>query len=128
MEYIHAVGRRKTSVSRVFLKKGEGNIKVNDSDYKEYFKTIFLQSSIEEPFKLSGTAGQYDVMVNVYGGGTTGQAEATRLAISRALIQINEEFKDVLKSHGLLKRDPRMVERKKPGFPKARKRFQFRKR
>lgn len=128
MEYIHAVGRRKTSVSRVFLKKGEGIIKVNNNDYKDYFKTIPLQAAIEEPFKLSGTTGQYDVKINVYGGGTTGQAEASRLAISRALIQVNEEFKEVLKRNGLLKRDPRMVERKKAGFPKARKRFQFRKR
>jgi len=128
MEYIHTVGRRKTSVSRVFLKKGEGKIIVNNSDYKTFFKTIANQAIVEEPFKYSNTTGIFDVLINVQGGGTTGQAEATRLAISRALVIFNEEFKEVLKHNGLLKRDPRMVERKKAGFPKARKRFQFRKR
>jgi len=128
MEYIHTVGRRKTSVSRVFLKKGQGKITVNDKDYTDFFKTIINRSTVEEPFRYSKTEGLFDVLVNVHGGGTTGQAEATRLAISRALIIFNEEFKEVLKHNGLLKRDPRMVERKKPGFPKARKRFQFRKR
>jgi len=128
MEHIHTVGRRKTSVARLYLKKGEGKILVNNKDYKEYFNTAATQRAIEEPFKLSETVGQFDADINVLGGGTTGQAEASRLAISRALVKINEDYKDSLKKNGLLKRDPRMVERKKPGQPKARKRFQFRKR
>lgn len=128
MENIHTVGRRKTSVARIFMSKGEGKIIVNKKEYTEYFNNITTQTIVEEAFKLSKTAGTYDVKVNVQGGGTTGQAEATRLAISRALVEVNEEFKDVLKKHGCLKRDPRMVERKKSGQPKARKKFQFRKR
>lgn len=128
MENIHTVGRRKTSVARLYMSKGKGNIIVNDKDYKDYFSNISNQSIVEEAFKLSNTEGTLDVKVNVQGGGTTGQAEATRLAIARALVEMNEEYKDVLKKNGLLKRDPRMVERKKAGQPKARKKFQFRKR
>ncbi|MFC2113940.1 30S ribosomal protein S9 [Bacteroidota bacterium] len=128
MENIHTVGRRKTSVARLYMSKGKGQIKVNDKDYKDYFSNISNQSKVEEAFKLSNTEGTFDIKVNVQGGGTTGQAEATRLAIARALVELNEEYKDVLKKNGLLKRDPRMVERKKSGQPKARKKFQFRKR
>ena len=128
MEKIHTVGRRKTSVARLYLQKGGGKILINKKDYKDYFKTPNTQDAVEEPFRLSDTLGQFDVSVNVHGGGTTGQAEATRLAISRALITISDEYKEILKKKGLLKRDPRMVERKKPGQPKARKRFQFRQR
>ncbi|MBT3302096.1 MAG: 30S ribosomal protein S9 [Bacteroidetes bacterium] len=128
MENIHTVGRRKTSVARIFMSKGEGTIMVNNKNYIEYFNNITTRTIVEEAFKLSETTGTYNVKVNVQGGGTTGQAEATRLAIARALVEINEEFKDVLKKNGCLKRDPRMVERKKPGQPKARKKFQFRKR
>jgi small subunit ribosomal protein S9 len=128
MENIHTVGRRKTSVARIYMSKGEGKIIVNNKDYKDYFNNITTQNVVEEAFKLSETVGSYDVKVNVQGGGSTGQAEATRLAIARALVEVNEEYKDVLKKNGLLKRDPRMVERKKAGQPKARKKFQFRKR
>jgi len=110
------------------MSKGEGTIMVNNKNYIEYFNNITTRTIVEEAFKLSETTGTYNVKVNVQGGGTTGQAEATRLAIARALVEINEEFKDVLKKNGCLKRDPRMVERKKPGQPKARKKFQFRKR
>ena len=128
MERIHTVGRRKTAVARLYLSKGEGNILINKKDYKTYFNTDNTRKAVEEPFVISNTLGQFDVSVNVHGGGTTGQAEATRLAISRALVKISEEYRDGLKKKGLLKRDPRMVERKKPGQPKARKKFQFRKR
>ena len=128
MERIHTVGRRKTAVARLYLSKGEGNILINKKDYKTYFNTDNTRKAVEEPFVISNTLGQFDVSVNVHGGGTTGQAEATRLAISRALVKISEEYRDGLKKKGLLKRDPRMVERKKPRQPKARKKFQFRKR
>lgn len=128
MEIIHTVGRRKTAVARLYMGKGAGKINVNKIDFKEYFKTPATQFAVQEAFILSNNTGAYDVNINVQGGGTTGQAEAIRLAIARALITISEENKDILKKNGLLKRDPRMVERKKPGQPKARKRFQFRKR
>ena len=128
MESIHVVGRRKTSIARVFLIQGKGDIKINGKDYKDYFPSLQYQWAIEEAFKLSHTEGSYDVKVNVRGGGQTGQAEATRLGIARALVLADEENKDILKKNGLLKRDPRMVERKKAGQPKARKNFQFRKR
>ncbi len=129
MEYIHTVGRRKTAVARVFLKNGKGQILVNGTPYEEYFKTITTRNAVEEPLKLTETLGKFDIKVNVEGGGTTGQAEAIRLGIARALVESNEEaYKDILKKAGLLKRDPRMVERKKAGQPKARKNFQFRKR
>jgi small subunit ribosomal protein S9 len=107
---------------------GEGKIIVNGKEYTDYFPVLKYQIAVEEPFKLSNTTGTYNVKVNVQGGGVTGQAEATRLAISRALVKVDVGFKEILKKNGLLKRDPRMVERKKAGQPKARKNFQFRKR
>jgi small subunit ribosomal protein S9 len=128
MEVTNAVGRRKTAIARVYLKKGSGNITVNKKDYKVYFTTAILQAAVDQPLVLTSTKGQYDITVNLDGGGITGQAEALRLAISRALVEINEENRAVLKPHGLLTRDPRMVERKKFGQKKARKRFQFSKR
>lgn len=128
MEVINALGRRKTAVARVFVKKGKGNITINHRDAKEYFPTGVLQHTLNQPFALTNTVGQYDVTVNVYGGGIKGQAEAIRLAVSRALVEVSEENKPLLKAQGLLTRDPRMVERKKFGRKKARKRFQFSKR
>lgn len=128
MEVINALGRRKTAVARVFVKKGNGNITINHRDAKEYFTTSVLQHTLNQPFALTNTVGQYDVTVNVYGGGIKGQAEAIRLAVSRALVQLSEENKPLLRVQGLLTRDPRMVERKKYGRKKARKRFQFSKR
>ncbi len=128
MEIINTLGRRKTSVARVYLKKGTGSVTLNKKDYKEFFPVAMLQSKIQQPFNLTETSGQYDVVVNVMGGGINGQAEAIRLGISRALVKINEEMKPALKAEGLMTRDPRMVERKKPGQPKARKKFQFSKR
>jgi small subunit ribosomal protein S9 len=128
MEVINTLGRRKTSVARVYLTKGKGNVTVNKRDYKEFFPVAVLQSKVLQPFALTDTVGQYDVKVNVSGGGYNGQVEAIRLGISRALVEIDEEFKPLLKEHGLMTRDPRMVERKKPGQPKARKKFQFSKR
>jgi small subunit ribosomal protein S9 len=128
MEIINTLGRRKTSVARVYLQKGSGNVTVNNKDYKEFFPVAMLQSKIQQPFNLTETIGQYDVKVNVMGGGINGQAEAIRLGISRALVKISEDMKPVLKADGLMTRDPRMVERKKPGQPKARKKFQFSKR
>lgn len=128
MEIINTLGRRKTSVARVYLQKGKGNVIVNNKDYKEFFPIAMLQSKIQQPFNLTETEGQYDVKVNVMGGGINGQAEAIRLGISRALVKISEDMKPALKADGLMTRDPRMVERKKPGQPKARKKFQFSKR
>jgi len=128
MEVINTLGRRKTSVARVYLMKGTGKVTVNNKDYKEVFPIAVLQSKIEQPFNLTSTTGQYDVKVNVFGGGVNGQAEAIRLGISRALVEVAEDNKTLLKAEGLMTRDPRMVERKKPGQPKARKKFQFSKR
>ncbi|MEN8769078.1 MAG: 30S ribosomal protein S9 [Candidatus Arcticimaribacter sp.] len=128
MDVIHTIGRRKTSVARIFLKEGSGKITVNKKDYTDYFPTPTLQYKIQQPFALTETEGNYDLKVTVVGGGTNGQVEAVRLAISRALCQINEEHRLVLKPEGLLTRDPRMVERKKFGQKKARKKFQFSKR
>lgn len=128
MAVTHKIGRRKTSVARVYLSEGNGEFTINGKDYKVYFPTEVLQYKIAQPFQLTETLGQYDIKVNVYGGGVTGQAEAIRLAISRALVSLNEENRTVLKPEGLLTRDPRMVERKKFGQKKARKRFQFSKR
>ena len=128
MEVINAIGRRKTSVARVYLSKGKGNIVVNKKDYKEAFPVSVLQAKLERPFQLTETTGQYDVNINVYGGGINGQAEAIRLGIARALVKVTEDYKPLLKAEGLMTRDPRMVERKKPGQPKARKKFQFSKR
>ncbi len=128
MEIINTLGRRKTAVARVYLSKGKGEVTVNKKDYKEAFPTAVLQSKIVQPFMLTGTEGQYDVRVNVAGGGINGQVEAIRLGIARALVEVSEENKPLLKAEGLMTRDPRMVERKKPGQPKARKKFQFSKR
>ena len=128
MSIVHKIGRRKTSVARVYVRPGSGVITINKKDSKEYFGTDVLVYKINQPFLLTETLGQYDVTVNVFGGGITGQAEAIRLGVSRALCEINEEFRLLLKPHGLLTRDARMVERKKPGQKKARKRFQFSKR
>jgi len=128
MEVINTLGRRKTSVARVYLSKGKGNVTVNNRDYKEFFPVAVLQSKIVQPFTLTDTVNQYDVKVNVAGGGINGQVEAIRLGISRALVKLDEENKPLLKDEGLMTRDPRMVERKKPGQPKARKKFQFSKR
>jgi len=128
MEVINTLGRRKTAVARVYLTPGKGNVTVNKKDYKEFFPTGVLQYKIEQPFKLTENTGKFDVTVNVVGGGINGQAEAVRLGISRALIEISAENKPLLKEEGLTTRDPRMVERKKPGQPKARKKFQFSKR
>ena len=128
MEVINALGRRKTAVARVYLTKGNGKISINKREMTEFFPIDFLQAKVHQPFALTGTAGQYDVKVNVDGGGIKGQAEAIRLAISRALQEIDSELRPPLKKEGFLTRDPRMVERKKPGRRKARRRFQFSKR
>lgn len=128
MEVINTIGRRKTAVARVYMKKGSGNITINNRDYKEYFQLATLQYVVTQPLAIAQVEGEYDIKVNLDGGGITGQAEALRHAISRALCEINPEFRPALKSKGLLRRDPRMVERKKPGQPKARRRFQFSKR
>ena len=128
MSTFNKIARRKTSVARVYLKPGTGNIKVNGKDAKEYFSTDVLVYKLNQPFALTETVEQYDVTVNVFGGGITGQAEAIRLGISRALCEVNAEYRLALKPAGLLTRDARMVERKKPGQKKARKRFQFSKR
>ena len=128
MDTIVKVGRRKTSVARVYLTKGTGKVIVNSKDYKVAFPFAVLQSKIEQAFQLTNTVGKYDVKANVMGGGINGQAEAIRLGIARALVEASEENKPLLKAEGLMTRDPRMVERKKPGQPKARKKFQFSKR
>lgn len=122
------VGRRKTSVARVILRNGNGKITVNDQEFEKFFPQLLSREDILLPLKVTETEGKYDVQVNVKGGGTTGQAQSVRLGISRALIEINPEYRVKLKAEGLLTRDPRMVERKKYGQPKARKRFQFSKR
>ena len=128
MEVINTIGRRKTAVARIYMKSGDGKVLINGRDYTEYFPTGTLQYFVMQPFAILGVEGKYDVKANLDGGGITGQAEALRLAISRALTQIDEESRKPLKEKGLLRRDPRMVERKKPGQKKARKRFQFSKR
>lgn len=128
MEVINTLGRRKKSVARVYMQNGTGSVTVNGRDFKEYFPTMPLQYRVHQPFMLTETEGKYDVKVNVRGGGITGQIEAVRLGISRALITIDPEWKKQLKDEGLTTRDPRMVERKKYGQPKARKQFQFSKR
>ena len=128
MSVINKLGRRKSSVARIYLISGKGKITINKRDHKDYFTTDVLQYKIFQPFELTGTKGKYDATINVNGGGNTGQVEAIRLAISRALVEINADFKPLLKAEGLMTRDPRMVERKKPGQPKARKKFQFSKR
>ncbi len=124
----NALGRRKTAVARVYLSVGTGNITVNGKDVKAYFPAIAMQNAALKPFEITNTMGQYDAMVRVDGGGTSGQSEAVSLGITRALVKFNAELKPALKAVGLTTRDPRMVERKKPGQKKARKRFQFVKR
>jgi len=128
MEAINTIGRRKAAVARIYLNDGKGQITVNQKDYKEYFPKETLQYVVEQPLKLAEVEGKYDIKVNLDGGGFKGQAEALRLAIARALVKIDPEVKPILKTQGLLTRDPREVERKKPGQPKARKKFQFSKR
>ena len=128
MDVIHKIGRRKTAVARVYISKGKGNITVNDKDFRSYFTTGTLQYKVNQPLALTKNLGNFDIKVNVYGGGVTGQAEAVRLALSRAMCELNEENRIILKPEGLLTRDPRMVERKKFGQKKARKKFQFSKR
>jgi small subunit ribosomal protein S9 len=124
----NAVGRRKEAVTRVFLSRGNGTITVNDKDYKTYFPLVYLQNQVELPLKTVEGLDKFDVKVNATGGGIKGQAEAAKLGIARALIEVNEEYKPALKAAGLLTRDPRSVERKKPGKKKARKSYQFSKR
>jgi small subunit ribosomal protein S9 len=128
METIHKIGRRKTAVARIYLSEGKGNITVNDKAYDSYFTTDTLQYKVLQPLTLTENIESYDIKAKVFGGGITGQAEAIRLAITRALVEIDAEHRIVLKPEGLLTRDPRMVERKKFGQKKARKKFQFSKR
>lgn len=128
MDVINKIGRRKKSIARVYLSKGKGNITVNGKDYKEYFPTVTLQYRVNQPFNITENENKFDVKANLQGGGITGQAEALRLAVSRALVELNPDDKSALKKEGLMTRDPRMVERKKPGQKKARKKFQFSKR
>lgn len=128
MEQINAVGRRKAAIARVYLRKGEGKVTVNGKDYREYFPQMHINPAVVDPLQTVEVAGAYDILVNVTGGGFKGQAEAVRMGISRALVKLNEEFRKPLKVKKYLTRDPRAVERKKYGRPKARKRFQFSKR
>ena len=128
MEVIHKIGRRKTAVARVYLSPGKGEITVNKRTLENYFTTATLQYKVKQPLVITDNDNAYDIRVNVFGGGITGQAEAIRLALSRAMCEINEENRTLLKPEGLLTRDPRMVERKKFGQKKARKKFQFSKR
>ena len=128
MEVINTSGRRKTSVARIYMTKGNGKIEVNGKDYKTYFSTPTLQYYVTQSLNIAKAAGEYDVTVNVAGVGITGQAQAIRLAIAKALVEVNADFKKDLRAEGLVTRDPRMVERKKFGQKKARARFQFSKR
>lgn len=124
----NAVGRRKEAVTRVFLSKGQGNITVNGKDYKNYFSLVYLQNQVESPLKTVEAVDKFDIVVNAQGGGIKGQAEAAKLGIARALLEVSADYRPALKAAGMLKRDPRAVERKKPGRKKARKSFQFSKR
>jgi small subunit ribosomal protein S9 len=128
MEMINSIGRRKSSVARIYVTKGTGNILINGKDFKDYFPMPSIQASVLDPLRISEVEGQYNIKVTVDGGGFKGQAEAIRMAISRALVKINEDYKKGLKEKKYLTRDPREVERKKFGKPKARKSFQFSKR
>ncbi|GAB4141640.1 MAG: 30S ribosomal protein S9 [Bacteroidia bacterium] len=128
MEIINTIGRRKTAVARVYMQRGKGNIVINDRDLNEYFPTEVLQNKVKQAFTVTNNNEQFDVKVNVEGGGVTGQAEAIRLGIARALVEMDGELKSKLRAEGLVTRDPRMVERKKFGRRKARRRFQFSKR
>jgi small subunit ribosomal protein S9 len=128
MEVINTIGRRKAAIARVYMSEGKGQIIVNDRDFKDYFPDKLLHYIVEQPLNLLSLRDNYDIKVNLNGGGMSGQAEALRLGISRALIKINPDYKPALRAEGFVTRDPRVVERKKPGQPKARKRFQFSKR
>jgi small subunit ribosomal protein S9 len=128
MEPVNALGRRKAAVARVYLCDGKGKITVNERDYKEYFGSETLQYVVTQPLVALNATDKYDISVNLVGGGVKGQAEALRLGITRALVKVDPENKSSLKANGFVTRDPREVERKKPGRPKARKRFQFSKR
>ncbi|MBT3244601.1 MAG: 30S ribosomal protein S9 [Bacteroidetes bacterium] len=128
MEVVNAIGRRKAAIARIFVSEGKGQITINKKDYQVYFPLDQLQYIVMQPLNLLELADRYDIKVNLTGGGIKGQAEALRLAISRAMVQIDPESKKVLRANGFMTRDPRVVERKKPGRPKARKRFQFSKR
>ena len=128
MEQINAIGRRKSSVARVYLSEGTGKITINKRELENYFPSAILQYVVKQPLALLGVEGKYDIKVNLYGGGFTGQSQALRLVIARALVKLNAEDKKTLKDEGFLTRDSRTVERKKPGQPKARRRFQFSKR
>ena len=128
MEVVNAIGRRKAAVARIYLSEGKGQITINKKDLTAYFPSGILQYVVKQPLNKLNVVEQYDIKVNLNGGGYKGQAEALRLAIARALVKVNTEDKPALKSEGFLTRDPREVERKKPGQPKARKRFQFSKR
>ena len=124
----NGVGRRKEAVTRVFLSKGDGKITINDKDYKVYFPLVYLQNQVERPLKTIDAIGKFDIKINAVGGGSKGQAEAAMLGISRILVEMNPDFRPALKAAGLLKRDPRSVERKKFGHKKARRSYQFSKR
>jgi len=128
METVHTIGRRKASIARIYVTKGKGNIVVNGKDYKEYFPLETLQYKLNQPFKVVEQEGKFDIKVSVNGGGINGQADAIKLAIARSLCEIDIENRPSLKAEGLLTRDPRVVERKKPGQKKARKKFQWVKR
>lgn len=128
MELVNTIGRRKAAVARVYIREGKGNITINDRDYKEYFPVGQLQFVVTQPLSVLGVVEKYDIKINLNGGGIKGQSEAVRLGIARAMCEINPEDRKVLKPLGFLSRDSREVERKKPGRPKARKRFQFSKR
>ena len=128
MEYINALGRRKSAVARIFVKEGTGKITINKRDLADYFPSPILQDVVKQPLTLLDAEGKYDIMVHLNGGGYTGQSQALRLAIARALVKINADDKAALRKEGFMTRDSRSVERKKPGQPKARRRFQFSKR
>lgn len=129
MEVVNTIGRRKAAVARLYMKEGSGKVMINKKELNDYFPIDTLRYIVNQPFAVTNTEGKYDLHVHLDGGGIKGQAEALRLAIARALCEVNkEEYRPVLKSNGFLHRDPRVVERKKPGQPKARKRFQFSKR
>ncbi|MFB6319788.1 30S ribosomal protein S9 [Saccharicrinis sp. FJH54] len=128
MEVINAIGRRKAAIARIYVKEGSGKVTINKKDLTEFFPSDILQYIVKQPLQTIGVSDKYDITANLDGGGYKGQAEALRLAIARALVKIDEESKPALKAEGFLTRDSRVVERKKPGRPKARKRFQFSKR
>ncbi len=128
MEVVNATGRRKAAVARIYVQDGNGKITVNKRDFEEYFPSSILQYVVKQPLVILGAEAKYDISINLVGGGFKGQAEAARLGIARAMVKIDEENKPALKAEGFMTRDSRIVERKKPGQPKARKKFQFSKR